>query len=164
MWATNTLKLGSDYDLFAQYAQGAGLPAEAEKVFDAGLKANVFKDDIKVRVERQIPQLEKVAANDRAELPKLEAQAKAASTGELDVVLGMMLYSFGDSTKAIEALQRGLERGGLKEEQAIDGALGLGMAQVQAKDNAGAQKTFQNIKTSDANMQRIVKLWLLYAK
>jgi hypothetical protein len=163
MWATGTLK-PVDYNRFAEYAQGAGLPAEAQKVYEAGLKANAFPDEEKPRIERQTVALGKVTATDMAELSKLEAEAKAASTGDLDVVLGMTLNSYGETAKAIEVLQRGLQKGGLKEQQAIDGAMGLGMAQLRVKDNAAAQKTFESIKTADADMQRVVKLWLLYAK
>lgn len=164
MWATGTLKQGADYNKFADFAQGAGLPAEAQKVFEAGLKANAFTPEEKPRIERQMAALGKVATNDRAELPKLEEQAKAAPTGDLDVAVGMAWHFFGESGKAIEALQRGLGKTGLKDQQALDGAMALGMAQLHAKDSAGAQKTFQGIKTSDPNMQRIIKLWILYAK
>jgi hypothetical protein len=164
MWATGTLKQGLDYNRFAEYSQGAGLPAEAQKVYEAGLKANAFTADDKARIERQMKALSTVAATDRAELPKLEAQAKAAPSGDLDVTIGMALHSYGEPDKAIEALQRGLGKGGLKEQMAVDGAMGLGMAQLRNKDIAGAKKTFQNIKSGDPNIQRIAKLWALYAK
>jgi len=164
MMATGTLKQGPDFNRFAEYSQGAGLPAEAQKVYEAGLKANVFTADDKSRIERQMKALGTVAAEDRAELPKLEAQAKAAPNGDLDVTVGMALHSYGEPDKAIEALQRGLGKGGLKDQLAVDGAMGLGMAQLRNKDAAGARKTFQNIKSADPNIQRIAKLWALYAK
>jgi tetratricopeptide (TPR) repeat protein len=164
MSATNTLKQSTDYNRFAEYCQGAGLPAEAQRVYEAGLKANVFSGDEKARIERQVKALGTVAATDRAELPQLEAQARSAPNGDLDVTVGMALHSFGESGKAIEALQRGLQKGGLKEQLAVDGSLGLGLAQLRNKDSAAAQKTFQSIKSDDPNIQRIAKLWALYAK
>lgn len=164
MSATNTLKQSTDYNRFAEYSQGAGLPAEAQKVYEAGLKANVFTGDEKLRIERQMKALGTVAATERTELAELEAQARAAPTGDLDVTVGMALHSFGEPTKAIEALQRGLGKGGLKEQMAIDGTLGLGVAQLRNKDAASARKTFQSIKSADPNIQRIAKLWALYAK
>jgi hypothetical protein len=164
MWATNTLKQGSDFSRFAEYATGAGLPAEAQKVFEAGLKANAFSEEDKASSQRRMASAAKTAASDQADIGKLEAQAKAASTGELDITLGMSQYSYGDFPKAIEALQRGLSKGGLKDQQAIDGAMFLGMAQLRTKDNGAAQKTFQGIKTSDTDMARVAKLWLLYAR
>ncbi len=164
MWATNTLKQGTDFGRFAEYSTGAGLPAEAQKVFEAGIKANAFSDEDKASAQRRMASAAKIAASDMADVSKLEAQAKAAPTGELDVSLGMAQYSYGETAKAIEALQRGLAKGGLKDQQAIDGAMTLGMAQIRAKDNAAAKKTFAGIKTSDPNMQRIAQMWLLYAK
>lgn len=165
MMLTGTLKQGADYARFAELATLVGLPAEAEKVFDAGLKANAFKDETeKSRASRQITSVAGKAASEKAGLPKLEADAKAAPNGDLDVVVGMAYYSYEDMAKAVESLQRGVGKGGLKPELAVEGPLVLGIAQVRAKDNPGALKTFQGIKTSDPQWQLIVKLWSLYAK
>jgi tetratricopeptide (TPR) repeat protein len=165
MWATGTLKQGTDYARFAELATMVGLPAEAQKVFEAGLKANAFTDETeKARATRLMASAAKTAEADKAGLAKLEADGKAAATGDLDVVVGMSYYSFDDPAKAVEALQRGVSKGGLKEALAVEGPLVLGIAQVRAKDNAGALKTFQGIKATDPEWQRIVKLWTLYAK
>lgn len=165
MMVTGTLKLGSDYARFAEIATLVGLPAEAQKVFEAGIKNDVFKDENeKSRATLQMASVATKAAADKEALPKLEADAKAAASGDLDVVVGMQYYSYDEMAKAVEALQRGVGKGGLKADLAIEGPLLLGIAQVRAKDNAGAQKSFQSIKTTDAHWQLIVKLWSLYAK
>jgi hypothetical protein len=165
MASTGTLERGQDYASFAEIATLVGLPAEAQKVFDAGLKANAFADDTeKARANRLMASVATKAASDKEGLPKLEADAKAAATGDLDVVVGMSYYSFDDAAKAVEALQRGVGKGGLKPELAVEGPLVLGIAQLRAKDNAGALKTFQGIKTPDPEWQLIVKLWSLHAK
>jgi len=164
MWATGTLKLGTDFSKFAELATYAGLPAEAQKVFEAGLKSNVFNQDAdKSRAERLMASAAKAADNDKADLSKQEASAAAAATGEQDVSVGMAYYSYGDADKAIEALQRGLSKGNLKDDLLIEASLTLGMAQLRVKDKTSAQKTFRSIKTADANMQRIANLWALYA-
>jgi hypothetical protein len=165
MMVTGTLKQGADYARFAELATLVGLPAEAEKVFDAGLRANVFKDETeKSRANRQITSVAGKAAAEKGGLPKLEADARATANGDLDVVVGMAYYSYDDMAKAVESLQRGVGKGGLKPELAVEGPLVLGIAQVRAKDNPAALKTFQGIKTSDPQWQLIVKLWSLYAK
>jgi len=164
MWATGTLKQPNDYKMFAEYATGAGLPAEAQKVFEAGLKANVFTGDDRATAERRMASVQKAAAEDRANVAKLDAEAQAAPTGELDASLGMALHSYGDQAGAIAHLQRGLSKGGMKDDLRIETQLVLGMAQLRNNDKAGALKTFQGIKTDSLTWQRIVRLWMLYAK
>jgi tetratricopeptide (TPR) repeat protein len=165
MWATGTLKLAQDYNKFAEYALLVGLPAEAQKIYEAGLKANVFKSDTeKSRAERLMGSAAKAAAAERAKLPKMEADAASASTGEDAVVLGMAYYSYGQYDKSIEALQSALEKGGLKDDLQVEVSLVLGMAQLRAKDTAGAVKTFRSIKTDNDRMQRVADLWELYAR
>lgn len=165
MSATGTLKPGTDHARYAELATLVGLPAEAQQVFDAGLKANAFTDETeKARAIRQMASVATKAETDRAALPKLEADAKAAATGDLDVVVGMQYYSYGDATKAVEALQRGVGKGGLKDDLAVEGPLMLGIAQLAAKDKAGALKTLQAIKTNNPQWQSVINLWALYAK
>jgi hypothetical protein len=164
MSATGTLRSEADFGRFAEFATLAGLPAEAQKAFEAGLAANAFTDEEKPRATRQMASVATKAQEEKAALPKLEADAKAAPTGDLDVVVGMQYYSYGDATKAVEALQRGVQKGGLKQDLALEGPLMLGIAQTRAKDNAGALKTFQAIKTDDPQWQSIIRAWSLYAR
>lgn len=164
MWATNTLKLGQDYSKFAELATSVGLHVEAQKVFEAGLKAGVFKDTEKTRAERLMKSAAGAAEAERANLPKLEAQAASAPTGEPAVTLGMQRYGYGEVDKAVASLQQGIAKGGLKGSDPIEASLMLGMAQLRNKDKAAAQKTFAGIKTPDPNWQRIARFWGLYAK
>jgi hypothetical protein len=164
MWATNTLKLAQDYSRFAELATSVGLHTEAEKVFEAGLKAGVFKDSEKTTAERRMKSAATEAAAGRATLAKLEAQAASAPTGEPAVTLGMQRYWYGEVDKAVAALQQGIAKGGLKGSDQIEASLMLGMAQLRNKDKAAAQKTFAGIKTTDPNWQRIARFWGLYAK
>jgi Flp pilus assembly protein TadD len=60
--------------------------------------------------------------------------------------------------KAIEALQRGLSKGGVKNPD--DAGLLLGIAQLRAGNKPEAAKAFQTV-TKDPTMARIAKLWLL---
>jgi hypothetical protein len=164
MWATNTLKLAQDYSRFAELATSVGLHTEAQKVFEAGLKAGVFKDSEKLTAERRMKSAAAEAEARRAMLAKFEAQAGSAPTGEPAVTLGMQRYWYGEVDKAITALQQGIAKGGLKGSEPIEASLMLGMAQLRNKDKAAAQKTFAGIKTTDPNWQRIARFWGLYAK
>jgi hypothetical protein len=164
MWATNTMKLAQDYSKFAELATLVGLHTEAQKVFEAGLRAGVFKDSEKLTAERRMKSAATEAEAGKANLAKLEAQAGSAPTGEPAVKLGMQRYWYGEVDKAIAALQQGIAKGGLKGSDPIEASLMLGMAQLRNKDKAAAQKTFAGIKTTDQNWQRIARFWGLYAK
>ncbi|HTQ36831.1 MAG TPA: hypothetical protein VMH77_07330 [Steroidobacteraceae bacterium] len=164
MWATGTLKLRQDYDAFANLAASSNLPAETVSVYEAGLRAGAYTDTEKSTAQRRMESTAKVADAARATLPKLEADAAAAPAGDKAVSLGMILYSYGEPEKAVAQLQQGIAKGGLQGDMQVEARLMLGMAQLRARDKAGAQKTFAGIKSGDANWQRIAKFWGLYAK
>jgi hypothetical protein len=133
-------------------------------VYEAGLKAGAFAtDNDRITAERRRDSAAKSAEAERARLPRMEAAAASASTGEDAIVLGMAYYSFGEPGKAAQALQQGLAKGGLSQDLAVEASLVLGMAQLRARDNAAAISTFKGIKTDNARMQRIANLWALHA-
>jgi TolA-binding protein len=162
MQDTGNLKQGPDFASYSEVAQSVGLPAEAYTVLDAALKANAFTVDTeKARAERYIASAKTRADADRAGMGKRETEAKAAATGDLDVSLGMAFFSFGDYPKSIEALSRGIQKGGLRN--AADAQLTLGIAQLRSNQKGEAVKTFKGISSPDAVTQRIVELWELHA-
>jgi Flp pilus assembly protein TadD len=139
------------------------MAGEGQKVIDQGLAAKVCKDKVELdRLMRLQGAAARFAAEERAKLAKLEAEARAAKTGEPDVALGSSSFGFGEYAKSAEALSRGIGKGGLKD--VADAQLTLGIAYLRAGNKAEALKTFNAIKTPDPNMQRIVKLWKLYAQ
>jgi TolA-binding protein len=95
---------------------------------------------------------------DKSTLDKQDAAARAKPTGDNDVKLGAAYLSYGDLPKAIEALTRGIGKGGVKNPD--DAALLLGIAQLRAGNKPEAAKAF-NAVNKDATMTRIAKLWLL---
>ncbi|MGC4027837.1 MAG: hypothetical protein QM696_03030 [Steroidobacteraceae bacterium] len=162
MYDTGTLKQGSDYTEMAQIAMDQGTPGEAVSVLEAGMAANVFDDKTsKDRNQRLLDAAKKAAATDKASLPKFEAEAKAAANGEADIALGRGYLSYGMNAQAEEALARGIGKGGLKNP--ADAQILLGVAQLRQKENANAVKSFNAVKTADANLERIAKLWALHA-
>jgi TolA-binding protein len=161
--STGNLKQLRDFNDYSDAATYAGLPAEAQRVLQAGIAAGVYKVDAdKARADRLVASAAKTAEADKAGLAKREAEAKAAANGELDVALGLAYFSYADYPRAVEALQRGIGKGGLK--YGADAAITLGEAQLKAGDKAGALKTFAGVKADDPNAQRIAKLWSLHAQ
>jgi TolA-binding protein len=76
-------------------------------------------------------------------------------------MLGIVYYSFAQYPQAIDALQAGIARGGLKN--TADAQLTLGTAQLRAGQKAQAAQTFKAIKSDNEVTQRIAKLWALHA-
>jgi tetratricopeptide (TPR) repeat protein len=161
--ATGTLTRCQDYSEMEEMAVAAGMAGEAQKVIEQALASKVctVKSD-EDRLRRHLSTNANVVAEDKAKFPKMEADARVAKTGEMDVAVGAQLFGNGDYAKAAEALARGITKGGLKDP--ADAQLTLGTAHYRANNKAEAIKTFQSIKTTDPVTDRIAKLWVLYAR
>lgn len=163
MVATQTMQQASDYAEMAELSISGGNPGEAQKVLEAGVAANVFTEQRdKDRTTRMLTSLKDSTAKDLASLPKIEAEAKTAKTGDVDVALGNAYLSYGQNDKAIAAFNAGITKGSLKNP--ADALLSLGIAQARSGDKAGALKSFRSVKTEDPATTRIAKLWSLYVQ
>lgn len=162
--ATNTLKRCQDYSEMEEMAVANGMVGEAQKVIEQALAAKVCAADKsgEDRLKRHLGANNNVLNEDKAKFPKLEADARAAKTGELDVAVGAQLFGYGEYQKAADALSRGIAKGGLKDP--ADAQLTLATAQYRANNKPEALKTLRSIKSNDPTTQRIVRLWLLYAQ
>jgi tetratricopeptide (TPR) repeat protein len=162
MQDTKTLSQASDYTEMAQLAMEAGTPGEAQKVLEQGFAANAFTEQrLKDRNQRLLDAAKKASATDQATLARSEVEAKAAKTGDADVALGSAYLSYGQNDKALEALSRGVGKGGLKSP--AESQIMLGIAQLRSGNKAEAQKTFKAVKSDDATWARIARLWYLNA-
>jgi tetratricopeptide (TPR) repeat protein len=103
----------------------------------------------------------KTAVNlDKGTLDKQDASARAKPSGEADVKLGAAYLSYGQNDKAIEALTRGIGKGGVKNPD--EAGLLLGIAYMRSNNKPEAIKAFQTVKQSPA-MMRIARMWLISA-
>jgi tetratricopeptide (TPR) repeat protein len=161
--ATQTLKRCEDITEMADMAINAGVPGEGLRLIEQAIagKSCAEKTAQDKLVRMQATATREVAA-DKARLAKLEADGRASKTGELDVEFGATQFGYGEFGKAIEAFTRGIGKGGLKNP--ADAQLFLGIAQLRASNKGEALKAFQSIKTADPLMQRLVRLWVLYAQ
>jgi tetratricopeptide (TPR) repeat protein len=160
--STGNLKRGPDFLTFAEAAASLGLPADSRRVLEAGLAARAFEQESdRTHADGQLAAaLERVDAQ-RAGMIALESEARTAATGNEFVALGMAHFSFNQFPQAIEALQAGIAKGGLKHP--VDAELTLGTAQLKAGQKAEAARTLQAIKAGDEVTQRIARLWALHA-
>jgi tetratricopeptide (TPR) repeat protein len=163
----NVLTKADDYKEMAQLALEEKLAGEAQMVLEQGFTKKIFVDKRMLDVNtRLLNAAKKEAEADKAALPKNEAAAKAATTGDADVKLGAQYLGFGDAPKAVEAIQRGITKGSLAKgdpleaQRADEASILLGIAHLKTNNKAEAAKAFRAVKR-DPTMVRIAKLWLL---
>lgn len=77
------------------------------------------------------------------------------------VKLGQAYYGFGDYQKAIIAIQRGLDIGGVSHLD--DAYIYLGQAELKLNNPEAACRAFQGLRGVPNLSPRILKLWLLFA-
>ncbi len=143
----------------AQLAMAQGLPGEAQSAIEKGFQKGVFKaPQEKERANRLLAEAKQAAALDKSTLAKQDDSARAKPTGDADVKLGAAYLSYGETDKAIEALKRGIGKGGVKNPD--EAGLLLGIAYLRADNKAEAAKAFESVK-QDPTMARIAKLWLV---
>jgi tetratricopeptide (TPR) repeat protein len=151
-----------DYTEMAQLAIEQGLPGEAERILQKGFEKNVFPDQrTQDKNRRLLESAKKQAASDRATLAKLDSDAAASATGDKDIGAGLAYLSYEQYDKAIEAFNRGLGKGGVRNE--AEARLLLGIAQLEAGNKDEAMKAFKQVK-GDANLERLANLWSLHAR
>lgn len=147
----------SEYLEMAQLAIGQGLPGEAQAILDKGFQKGAFTKQ-KDQATQLLNEAKQAVALDKSTLEKQDASAKAKPTGDNDVKLGAAYLSYGELPKAIETLQRGIAKGGVKNPD--DAAILLGIAQLRSGNKAEAANAFNTVK-NDPTMTRVAKLWLL---
>jgi hypothetical protein len=147
------------YIEMAQLAMAQGLPGEAQATIEKGQAKGAFsaaRD--KDHATRIMGEAKTAVANDKSTLDKQDASARAKTTGDSDVKLGAAYLSYGENDKAIEAIQRGLGKGGVKDTD--EAGLLLGIAYLRTNNKAEAAKAFQSV-SKNPMMTRVAKLWLL---
>ena len=160
MLAVGVLKSGDDYTELAQLANSFGLPAEGVNVLNAGFAAKQLGEgDTKEMENRKLIWMKKNMENDKAELPQVEKRAQAAADGQSDVLLGEDYIGYGQYEQAIEAIERGLKKGGVKKPDQAQMALGIAYYDNKQKDQARA--AFKQVPAT-SDLKRIAELWILH--
>jgi len=149
----------SEYFEMADHATAQGLPGEAQYILDKGLKNGAFTSaHDKDRANRGLADAKTAVALDKSTLDAQEKNARAKPTGDADAKLGAAYLSYGMNDKAVEALQRGLGKGGVKDTD--EAGLLLGIAYLRSGNKVEAAKAFHTV-TKSPLMARIAKLWLM---
>ena len=149
----------SKFEEIAQIALDQGLPGEAQALLEDAMNRKLFTDArILERNKGLLTRAKTAAAGDKATLAQQEAAAQKNPQGNADVKIGAAYLSYGENEKAIESLQRGIGKGGVRDPD--EAGLLLGVAYLRSGNKAEAAKAFGTVN-KDPTMTRIAKLWLL---
>jgi tetratricopeptide (TPR) repeat protein len=156
------LKRPDQYMEYAQIAADQAMPGEGLKVVQTGFEKKVLGVDAKdkERHERLLTAMKEKADADRKQLPQYEkeAQASTAATGQLDAGLGLAYFSYDMYDQAIQALDKGLKKGGLKNPDEYRIALGISYLRKGQRDQA--RSAFKAVP-ADSPMAKVADLWEL---
>ena len=153
----NLLDRSQDIVLISQLYLQAEVPYPAARAMEKGLA-----DDI-VEKESKNFELAGVAWRQAQEvtksLPMLEAAASKSEKGELYARLGNVYLDVDKNKEAVEALKRGLDRGGVKRPD--QARLALGMAYFNLGDFNAARRAFREAR-KDKRARSYADQWLKY--
>ncbi len=156
----DVLKKPDHYMDMAEMSIEGKMPGEAVAVMEKGVANKVFADKSVERSTRLLNNAKTQAAAMKSELPKLEQEARASKSGEADVGLGMAYLSYGQYEKAIETLQRGLQKGANKRTD--EAHIMLGRAYLKLKQKDAARRAFKAVP-DDSKLARVAELYDLHA-
>lgn len=146
-----------EYLIYVETADARRLPQEVKNVIEEGYaKGAIERDDSFIADQLRVASGR--IESDRADLPALEADARAADASLATVrAAGSAFLSYGEYEKAVEFYTKSLGMPGVDTEESLTR---LGMAQVGLEDYAAAQETFAKI--TGVRMP-IAKVWAGYA-
>lgn len=154
-----TLKQADDYVEMAQLAIDAGVPGEAQSMVEKGVQGGVLKSEDKTtqgRYDRLLAGAKKSATTDKASLAQLAKEAEKATSGQAYVGLGQAYLSYGQYDEAIEALKKGIAKGGATD--ADEAQISLGIAYLRKGQKDLARQAFRAVK-SESKWHDLAELW-----
>jgi tetratricopeptide (TPR) repeat protein len=147
---------------YADTALVLGSPGEALNAMEKGMAAGIVPS---AGSNQEVVQEAKAAvARDRRDLPKDSQAAAKDPKGEFDVKVGLGFYSLGEWEKSVEAIKRGLAKGGVKRQDDANMLLGAALVQLGRYDEA-KQAFAAAAAAAGTNefMRRLAGLWTAYA-
>jgi len=155
----NMMRDGGEYTEMANHAMAQGLPGEAQTILEKGFKTNAYNlPRYKDQATRLLADAKNAVTLDKSTLDKQDASARAKPTGDSDVKLGAAYLSYGMNDKAIEALTRGVGKGGVKDPDEAGMLLGIAYLRTGKREEAG--KAFATVTKSPV-LVRVAKFWMV---
>lgn len=152
---TGALEKGEEYAEMGNLLLSGGYPTEAKAVLEKGMAANLLEGEQRARAQADLDRARSQAATDAKDLPAAAGQLAAAKTANEMVGIGKLYFSAGEYEKAVEAIQKGLAKGGVTD--ANDANLLLGIANTRLGKADAARAAFGAV--SDPQLARVARLW-----
>ncbi len=154
---TNTLDKGEEFTEMGGTLVTGGYPNEAKGILERGMSSNLLQGDSKTRAQADLDRARTGAAADAKEVGTAAAQLAAAKTGTQMVAIGKLYFSAGDYANAVDAIQKGLAKGGVSDMD--DANMLAGIANSRLNKAAEAQAAFDAVKAPA--MADVARLWKL---
>lgn len=157
MALTDALSERREYVTYIETADPRIMANEVAKVLDTGVQKGVFTtgEDYYTEVKRIVDQR---AAADRAEAPKLAADARGAANGRDAQNAGDVYLSLGSYSEAEAMYALALEKGGVDRDQALTR---IGISQVHQGKYAEARTTLGQVS---GTRTPVAQMWAAYAE
>lgn len=156
-YVQDMLEKDGEFRNMASLFLNAEVPYRASQVLQEGLKAEIVQDSSKnwellAGALRQAQEVEDA-------IPAMEKAASMSDDGDLFARLGNIYLDADQNEKAIEAINKGLNRGGVK--RADNARLVLGMAYFNTKQYAKAKEAFR-AAGRDERSKKYADQWMKY--
>ncbi len=160
MYQVDAMDQAADFTEAATVAIQRGSPGEALKFMEKGYATGILESSgDKAKSEALRAEAQRLATADEKTLAQFEKEALAAKAGEADVRLGEAFLSYGQPAKGLEAIQRGIAKGSVKD--ADEANLSLGRAYILTGNGADAVKAFDTVKGPE--FAQLAQLWSIHA-
>jgi tetratricopeptide (TPR) repeat protein len=150
----------ADYETLALGAIDLGLPEEAVRVLETGLRKGVLAGQNEPRFRRMLAHAQAETVRSSNGMKELAQQAQRASSGQLDAAIGRIYLSQRMYDQAIAALRKGIQKGQI--EHSDQARIDLGVAYLKRGETQQARETFGAVK-ADSEWRGLAELWSLRA-
>ena len=156
-YVQDMLDKDGEYRNMASLFLNAEVPWKAAQVLEQGFEEEVVEDNSKnwellAGALRQAQEVKKA-------IPAMEKAAARSDNGDLYARLGNIYLDAEEHEKAIEAISRGLQRGGVKRPD--NARLVMGMAYFNLKEYGKAREAFR-AASRDERSERYARQWIQY--
>jgi tetratricopeptide (TPR) repeat protein len=157
MRANNALAGERDYAEYAETASLRGYPGEAKAVIDEGIAKGALKPTTPF-VKEVLASVNPKIAGDKASLPGLEKESRAAANGRAALGTGDAHLGYGNYAKAAEMYKVALQKGGV-DAATVNTRLGLALG--KSGDKAGAEAALKSVTGAPRDqLARYYLAWL----
>src|SRR5688572_19939364 len=148
----------ADYETLALGAIDLGMPEDAVRVLETGLRKGVLAGKHEPRFRRMLVHAQAETAKSSDGVKDLAEQAQRASSGQPDAAIGRIYLGQRMYDQAIAALRRGIQKGAL--EHSDQAHIDLGVAYLKSGETKQARETFAAVK-ADSEWRGLAELWSL---